>query len=230
MIKLDMKAIINFATGHYMKGQERLRQSLVDQGFDGLFMGFNHESQIGSPQHELNPYAFKVYAFEKVLSMGYKKILWVDASVWAVKPLDPIWASLEEKGYMKEYAGHLVGTWANDATLNYFGVTRDEAMKMEMHANGGFFALDFDTDIAKEFFEKWKASMMAGMFKGAWANANNSESTDPRCQGHRHDMTCGSIIANQLGMKAYNRDTLMAYVGEPYGPAPETAVMYAQGM
>lgn len=224
------KAIINFATGHYIKGQDRLRKSLTDVGFDGDFMGWNHEDQIGSPLHKNNPYAFKVYAFERAIDKGYKKILWVDASIWAVKPLDPIWDCLDERGYVKQYAGHLVGTWANDASLAHFGITRDEAMKMEMHGNGGFFALDFDIPIAKEFFEKWKAAMLAGMFMGAWTNKHMSESQDSRCQGHRHDMTCGSIIANQLDMKAYPKDLLMAYVGDGYGTPPESAVMYAQGM
>lgn len=225
-----MKAIINFATGHYIKGQERLRQSLVDQGFDGEFMGWTHESQIGAPAHSLNPYAFKCYAFDQALARGYKKILWVDASVWAVKPLDPIWSSLEEKGYMKEYAGHLVGTWSSDTQLQYFGITRDEAMDLPMHANGGFFALDFDVPIAVEFFNRWKKAMLDGQFIGPWTNKNNEVSADPRCQGTRHDMTCGSIIANQLGMTAYPRDTLMAYIGDVYGTPPETAVMHAQGL
>ena len=72
--------------------------------------------------------------------------------------------------------------------------------------------------------------MLDGIFKGAWTNDNNSESADPRCKGHRHDMVCGSIIANQLGMTAYTPERYMAYVGEEYGEPPETAVMFAQGI
>jgi len=131
---------------------------------------------------------------------------------------------------MKQYAGHLCGTWANDRCLEYFGITRDEAMELPMHGNGGFFALDFDTEIAQQFFLRWRQAMLDGIFKGAWNNDNNCESTDPRCKGHRHDMICGSIIANQLKMSALPKDLLMAYVGEPYGEAPETVVMLAQGI
>jgi len=131
---------------------------------------------------------------------------------------------------MKQYAGHLVGTWANDRSLEYFGITRDEAMGMEMHGNGGFFALDFETEIANEFFNRWKQAMLDGMFKGEWTNDRRTESMDERCKGHRHDMTCGSIIANQLGMTAYTPNRYMAYVGDQYAPPPDSAVMYCQGI
>lgn len=225
-----MKAIINFATGHYIKGQERLRQSLIDQGFDGEFMGFTHGSQIGAPQHNLNPYAFKCFAFDQALARGYKKILWVDASIWAIKPIESLWKCLDERGYVKQEAGHLCSTWSSDTQLQYFGITRDEAEKMPMHGNGGFFALDFDVPLSVEFFNRWKKAMMDGQFMGPWNNDNNVVSSDPRCKGTRHDMICGSIIANQLDMKAYPKDLLMAYVGGQYETPPESACFYAQGM
>ena len=225
-----MKAIINFASGRYIKGQDRLSESLLKVGFDGTFLSWTKEQSIGAPLHKDNPYGFKIYAFDQAIKAGYKKILWVDASIWAIKPLDPIWDCVDKLGYMKQYAGHLCGTWANDRCLEYFGITRDEAMEMEMHANGGFFALDFDTDIAQQFFLRWRQSMLDGIFKGSWNNDNNCESTDPRCKGHRHDMVCGSIIANQLKMTAYPEHTLMAYVGDQYNDPPETSVMLAQGI
>ncbi|KKN67210.1 hypothetical protein LCGC14_0463830 [marine sediment metagenome] len=223
-------AIINFASGRYVVGQDRLHKSLLDVGFDGTFLSWTKEESIGSPVHKDNPYAFKIYAFEQALKAGYTKILWVDASIWAIKPLDPIWEALEKHGYVKQYAGHLCGTWSSDKQLVYFGVTRDEAMKLEMYGNGGFLALDFDVPIAAEFFKRWRQAMLDGQFKGPWNNDNNCVSSDPRCKGTRHDMLCGSVIANQLKMTAYPEHTLMVYVGEPYGEPPETAVMYAQGI
>ena len=224
------KCIINFASGRYVKGQDRLSESLLKVGFDGTFLSWTKEESIGSPLHKDNPYAFKIYCFEHAMKAGYTKILWVDASIWAVKPLDPIWKHLAKHGHMKQYAGHLCGTWDNDRCLEYFGITRDEAMDMEMQGNGGFFALDFDTEIAQQFFLRWRQAMLDGIFKGSWNNDNNCESSDPRCKGHRHDMLCGSIIANQLKMSALPKDLLMAYIGEQYEEPPETAIMYAQGI
>ncbi|PCJ57934.1 MAG: hypothetical protein COA65_08725 [Rhodospirillaceae bacterium] len=225
-----MKAIINVATGRYIKGQDRLSRSLLEVGFDGTFLSWTKEVSIGAPLHKDNPYAFKIYAFDQALKAGYTKILWVDASIYAIKPLDPIWEHLDKHGHMKQYAGHLCGTWSSDSQLECFGITRDEAMDMEMHGNGGFFALDFETEIANEFFTRWKQAMLDGQFKGSWNNDNNCESADPRCKGCRHDMTCGSIIANQLKMSALPENLLMAYVGEQYETPPETVVMLAQGI
>ncbi len=224
------KCIINVSTGRYIKGLDRLRESLDTVGFDGDLLAWTAESQIGAPLHQHNPYAFKIYAFDEALRQGYRKILWVDASIWAIKPLDPIWEGLEKHGYVKQYAGHLCGTWSSDSQLEYFGVTRDEAMKLEMYGNGGFLALDFDVPIAQEFFKRWKQAMLDDQFKGSWNNDNNCVSSDPRCKGTRHDMLAGSMIANQLKMYAYPEHTLMAYTGGNYNEAPETAVMLAQGI
>ena len=205
-----MKAIINFASGRYVKGQERLRESLLKVGFDGEYLSWTTEESIGSPLHKDNPYAFKIYCFEQALNAGHTKILWVDASIWAIKPVDPIWECVDRLGYMKQYAGHLCGTWSSDKQLEYFGITRDEAMNLEMHGNGGFFALDFENEKAKEFFKRWKQAFVDGMFKGSWNNDNNCESTDPRCKGTRHDRICGNIIANQLNLVAYVPTSIMS--------------------
>jgi len=221
--------IINFASGRFVKGQDRLRDSLTKVGWDGDLLTWTEEHQIGAPLHKDNPYAFKIYAFDEALRLGYRRILWVDASIWAIKPITPIWEGLNDHGYVKQYAGHLCGWWCNDRSLEYMGVTRDEAMKMEMYGNGGFLALDFSVPIAIEFFKMWKDAMLAGMFKGEWNNTTKTESQDERCKGHRHDMALGSLVANQLEMYAYPEHTLMAYTGGNYNEAPESAVMLAQG-
>jgi hypothetical protein len=36
---------------------------------------------------------------------------------------------------------------------------------------------------------------------GSWTNQNKKVSNDPRCLGHRHDQSVGSILACQLGME-----------------------------
>ena len=222
--------IINFASGRYIKGQDRLRESLDTVGWDGDLLTWTAEHQIGAPLHKDNPYAFKIYCFDEALRQGYKRIFWVDASIWAIKPITPIWDCVERLGYMKQYAGHLCGWWSSDTQLEYFGITRDEAMGMEMHGNGGFFALDFDNERASEFFDRWKQAMLDGQFKGPWHNDNNCVSSDPRCKGTRHDMICGSIIANQLEMVAYTPHRLMQYVGDGTQEPFETVVMMAQGV
>lgn len=208
-----MKAIVNVATSQYVYGKKRLRESLQEHYNGDVYM-YDNEYEVESPTHQENPYAFKIYAIEKMRQMGYKQVLWLDASVYAVKNVQPLFDWIKEKGFFMEAAGHWTGTWCNDETLAYFGITRDEAMQMPMFS-AGFTGLDFENPIAVEFFEKWKASMNAGCFRGNWTN-------------HRHDMTCASIIANQMGLV---RDWsggghYFAYIGEGYSQPQETVIFH----
>lgn len=223
----EEKCIINLATGHYVNGQERLRKSLATVSFFGRFMGVTSEAAVNAPSHRDNPYAFKIYAFRQVLESGRTQILWLDASVWAITPLDTIFEKMATDGYIMQDAGHWVGRWSNDRCLEYFGITRDEAMKMPMIGNAGFLGLNFNNEVAKEFFSKWEAAMEAGIFKGEWTNDNKTESQDPRCTGHRHDMSCSSIIANQMGLIRQNGQEFLNYGTEPLN---DSVCLLAQGM
>jgi len=68
------------------------------------------------------------------------------------------------------------------------------------------------------------------MFKGAWNNNNQTESQDPRCKGHRHDMSCGSIMVNQLGMKYKSGNDYLNYAAPNETPRNETVIFFAQGL
>jgi hypothetical protein len=211
-----MKAIVNLSTAQYNRGRQRLVDSL-NGNFDGGVFTFTSESEVGSPLHTENPYAFKIYAIEKVKEMGYTEILWLDASCHAIKNVQPIFDWMKEKGIFLESAGHLAGSWSNDETLNYFGISREQAMSMPMYS-AGFTGLDFNNPISVEYFQKWKKSMLDGYFKGSWVN-------------HRHDMTCGSIIANQMGLleKFSGGGNFFAYTGEAYGTPKDSVIFYVSG-
>lgn len=194
-----MKAIVSLATDLFRRGQIRLMDSLINKT-DADFIGFNSVEQVAAPPHSNNPYAFKIYAIQAALNRGYRQILWLDASAYAVNPVQPIFDIIERDGYFLEEAGHWAGTWANDKALNYFGIDRDEAMTIPMFS-AGWTGLNFEAEIAREFFARWKNAMLSGCFIGGWHNTEKTESQDERCKGHRHDMVCGSIIAHKLGMK-----------------------------
>lgn len=208
------RCIVNLATGKYIDGQYRLRHSLKDVDF----VSFQSESEIDAPEHWLNPYAFKIYAIEKALERGYNQILWLDASLYAVKDITPVWDWLDKRGIFMEEAGHWAGTWSPKYVLDYFKITKDEAMKMSMFS-AGFIGLDFRKEISREFFAQWKNAMLAGMFKGSWSD-------------HRHDMTCGSIIANQMGLvnRYSSGGQFFAYVGPGYSEPKSTACFHLKGI
>jgi hypothetical protein len=223
------KAIINFANGRYMIGQERLKKSLIEHGFDGDFIGWQNENQIGSPPHKANPYAFKTHGFQKAFDQGYDMVVWLDASVVAVADIQPMWDKIESQGYIMQEAGHLCSTWCNDASLQHFGITRDKAQHFPMYGNAGFLGLNRHNEKAMDFFNQWHNASKIGAFIGSWDNKNNSESRDTRCKGHRHDMSCGSIIANQLKMKMESGNEWLHYA--PPTQQPKTNVIFhAQGV
>lgn len=215
------RVVASFANerGNYLLGLDRLGESLSRQmgnpaAFD--FRGFRGEASVGAPPHLENPYAFKIYCIDRVLSMGYRKVLWLDASVVAMAPLGGIWEVIERDGYIMQEAGHSVGRWCNDRTLEYFGLSREEAMGIFMYGNAGFLGLDLDNGVASRFYRLWKQSMLDGQFIGSWEN-------------HRHDMTCGSVIAHTLGMKYQSGSRWLHYA--PIDQAPEAGVVFhASGM
>jgi hypothetical protein len=224
------KVIINVSTGNYIVGQERLRSTLSGY-YDGDILFFTEENQIDSPTHKENPYAFKTYAFQHALDLGYKKILWLDASIYAIKDISSVWNMIEEKGYIMQYAGWNCGQWSNDRSLEYFGLERDYSMNMPMYGNAGLLGLNFEKELPKLFFEKWHKASQDGIFMGAWNNNDNSESNDVRCLGHRHDMSVGSIIANLLGMSYINSDEVLQYGSAPFEePMNDSICLKAYGI
>ena len=139
------RAIVNLVNNNanYIDCQKRLEQSALnneDKSFD--FFCFQNESQVQAPPHHDNPYAFKIYAIEKMREMGYKQIVWLDASIVLVDDFSPIWEWIFQKGFFFEEAGHYAGSWCNESTLSYFGLTREQAMTMPMFA-AGYCGFDF---------------------------------------------------------------------------------------
>lgn len=207
--------IVNFATRSYRQGQQRLKNSL--NGHKSLM--FDDYSQIGSPTHSESPYQFKIHTIEKGRQLD-PVVLWADASMWRVGDLSIIENLIIQDGYFCSEAGHYVGRWTNEFTRNYFNLTESEARQ----ENGGFtmfsaglLGLDFNSPIANEFFNQWKAAALAGCFRGDWAD-------------HRHDMTVGSIIACRLGMKYQRGGQHMSYIGPGYSHPEPGSVFYLQGI
>ena len=200
--------IVTLGTYQYTNGRERLEKSLRDFGYRsaaeesdvGNYILFTDESEVGAPPHRPYNYHFKVYAIEECLRRGWEKILWMDCSLYLVAPLTPIFDLVSQDGYYFEDSGNPDGYWTNDKCLNYFGITRDEALTFNQH-HGGLVGHDFTNPITREYWDRFRKSMEAGMFQGSWHNYSNSESSDPRCKGHRHEQSCASNVRYQMGLK-----------------------------
>jgi len=206
--------VVNFATGHYLKGQRRLEQSI--KGYPVLML--TDYAAIGSPTHQESPYQFKIHAIEKAFELD-DIVLWMDASMWCVGDLSGIENKIKTEGYFCEEAGHWVGSWTNAFAMDYFKLTAEEAKVpggMFMFS-AGLLGLNKKSQLAMDFFNQWKASALAGCFRGDWSN-------------HRHDMTCGSIIAQRLGMKYQRGGSHLSYIGPGYSAPEPGSVIYLQGI
>ena len=221
------QVIVNLSTPRFHRAQARLRASL--EGYGIPYLDYNSEAQVKAPLHRDNPYAFKVYAIEQARRAGADHVLWLDSSCYAIADPAPIFDIIANKGYFMEEAGHVAGKWANDNCLQHFGITRDEAMEIPMFS-AGFTGINFNDMFAAEFFRQWKEAMLAGAFKGGWTNTNKTESQDARCEGHRHDMVCASIIAHKLGMTYEPGGTYFQYAAPSDPVRAESIIFKLQGI
>jgi hypothetical protein len=206
--------IVNFSTKEYARGQQRLSNSL--NGYKKLML--NDYVSINSPTHQQSPYEFKIWAIEAAWQYD-NIVLWMDSSMWLVGDMSKIENLILRDGYFMSEAGAWVGDWTNQYTRNYFNLTQEEAKVpggLTMFS-AGLLGLDRNNPLAMEFFVQWKASALAGCFKGDWSN-------------HRHDMSAASIIAQRLGMRYQRGGEHMSYIGSGYGPPEKGSVIYLQGI
>lgn len=224
--------VINLGRGAwYPRGQARLRDSLVHHGQGVITYLWSDESQIGAPYHQDVPYAFKPAAFNYAQSQGHDVVLWCDCSVWAIRNIQPVLNHIKEHGHVFFAGGWDCGQWSTDTALENLGVTRDEATAMPMFM-ACCMGLDLSTEKGQKFLEKWtRLSLDGKTFPGPWSNDDKQASKDPRCLGHRHDQTAGSIIAAQLNMSlTIGHETYFAYYYDKMEDIKETVCLLAQGM
>ncbi len=197
--KEGLVAIVSYADGVYAPFLHRLQASVRRHSPGIPVFTFSDFSDIGSPTHADNPYAFKVYAIETVRRMGYRYILWCDSILQLQRPIESLLPEITARGVYLAKDGWACGTWANDRALQAFGVSRDQAMEITS-IWACFMGFDFAVPKAQEFFARWKQACEAGLFRGLHYDTNKTESQDPRCRGHRHDQTCAELVAYMVGI------------------------------
>ena len=219
------RCIINVATDHYKVGQDRLVASLREHGYTGEIMLWGDNLPDGCPTHQQVPYAFKTYAMQAAARAGHNVLLWLDASMWAIKSPEPVLRHIEEHGHLFDagWDGWL-GNWTTDAFLAKHGMTRDEAMTVRMFA-AGVTGLDLRRPRSVEFLDRWHGMAQDGVsFIGPW----KGESEDPRYNGHRHDMSAASLLAHRMGLEIVDIGCwkYQAFVPDP---PPET-IFFCRGV
>jgi hypothetical protein len=190
-------AFVTFSNGRYLGQEEKLISSVKKWCPEADVFAFHSFEEIDCPPHSLAPYAFKPCCIEKVRAQGYKTIWWCDSIVRLSKSIDDLLPTLSKVGVYLQSDGWKVGTWANDRALQYFNVTRDQAMEITA-IYACIMGFDFRNPVANEFLRRWKKAAWDGIFYGRWDNKEKTESQDERCRGHRHDQTCAELISYDL--------------------------------
>lgn len=115
------RCVVNVATGRYVGGQIRLHESI---GYTA-FLHWSDRMPPGSPPHDEVPYAFKAHALEHARQAGWDLVLWADASIVAIRPLDPLLEKIERDGYWISDNGYLNHEWTARSAYALLGVTPD---------------------------------------------------------------------------------------------------------
>ena len=237
------RAVVNVASDSWVRGQNRLHKRLHEMG-ENLVLWTN-QLPPGSPPHRLHgafagtqekniPYAFKAYALVEAAKQ-YDTLLWADACILPVQPLESLWERIERDGY-----------WISRQGCNNYEWTADSACK-DLFPECGNFDGDYDYTHAREInrtiphvvatsfgfsmkhpqgraflSEYYRLAGTTRAFCGPWSNANVSGAvagfrTAPcgpaDVWGHRHDQTAASVIAWRLGFELTSPPEVFAYRG-----------------
>ncbi len=186
----------------YAAGIDRLDQSLRYNGFLGDTM-FWKDYPEGCPKHEgEGQYNFKVFAFNEAFSRGYKVVLWLDASFYAIKDAMPIMDYVNDNGLYFFKSGYPLSATATDKLL--FGLNRVDFVDVPEFATGAV-GINIENPNGRAFFKSWERLMQSGFFGGS-RNHDESDSKHPLFKFSRQDQSTASIVLNSMGITTSGED------------------------
>lgn len=205
-----MRAVINLSTKKYWKGQERLSETLKGKT-DAQILLYRKESDIDAPRHQESMYGFKPMAFQKAYELGFTTVLWLDASMYVIKDLTPIFEHIEEHGYLFQDSGWMNDRWTTPEAEKYFGTNKGKMI------SSGVVGLDLTDADACDFLYLWMGAMKDGMFNGSHDN-------------YRHDQSVASLIIENMGLEITPNETYWQYGRPEEQPKHENILILANGI
>lgn len=143
----------------YPQGALRLAEEIARSDFKGhvrLKIGGWPDLEGGSLALAHVPFAFKACFFREVQKMGYKRVLWLDASVLPVVSLNEIFKRIEKQGYFVQEGYHLLTKefFLDEKTAGAFGLGLDEAAAMKS-CSAAILGLDLTQDKPQRLLQAW---------------------------------------------------------------------------
>lgn len=243
------RTVVSVATDSWVTGLRRLRAELQELGQVGLFWEnrfpdgcppHRDRGMLAGPKSKTVPYAFKAYAMKAAADKGAQQIIWADACIRPIAPLDRIWEHLEKHGVWICRNGWMNHEWTADsaypdlfplmydiATDPSIALTAARRLNRDIpHVVATTFGVDMRHPIGRAFLDRYyQLASTTRAFCGPWRNlaapAMEGVATDHTCGhcgpattlGHRHDQTCASVIAWELGVTLCNPPDMFAYAG-----------------
>lgn len=230
---MSKRCILNVAVGGwYPRGLKRLRDSLQAQGFKGDFIGWENNYPPGCPPHGDVPDAFVGYSFKDAIEKGYTSILWLDASCWAIRPVEPIFEHFEEHGHLFYNNGHNIGEWCKDSACERLHLDREKSFSMP-DMTGMFMGIDYTQPAPKAWMDEFIDVTVNSpeTLQGPFPRCQPGEiSTDPRVKGHAHEQTVAGALAYHHGLGFTPQPNHFLQVKYPQDEIRKEAIILAAGM
>jgi len=231
---LNKRIIVNVAIGDadswYHRGQARLFQSIKDHTPNFGYVAANLISKK-TPLEAAFPYEEKIAAVKYAAENGYTKILWLDCSIMAIRPLNDIWNYIEKNGYYLYKSGENACQTANDNALNFYGISRDTAELYDECASN-VVGLNLDTEVGFNLYNLWISSLNGTANRGVKFPTGTQrllESEDPRFKYARQDQSTLSLSAAKLGGLKMEDHNHFVYRDEAGNVPSETAIFKLKG-
>lgn len=224
---MTRRAVVSVATGPYVKGLDRIGEAGALVGAFAALVSWRDMLPPGCPSHSGRPYAFKAYALQYAAQeSAADTLLWCDASILPIRPLEPLWERIERDGIWFSRNGWTNAQWtADSAYADLFpGVPIDEARAMNAkipHVVATAFGISLRTEIGRAFLAAYfRLASETTAFCGPWKNSDawshdrrTGPCGPPSTLGHRHDQTCASVICARLGVTLTDPPDVFAYRG-----------------
>ncbi len=214
--------------GWYPIGIDRMERSLLFNGYAGDMKFWRNEYPVNCPQHNDNPYAFKIYAFQEAFNLGYKVVVWLDCSFWAIKNPMPIFDIVNEHGVFAFRSGYNCAQTATDKLLSVCGISRDEAEQLPEIATG-IVGINIDNPNGSKVFETWKLYCEEGLFKNNRVHDLN-DSADERFLHGRQDQSAFSLAVHTNKIEFMYDDYVAYYNSGNPGYNPDRCCFFIGGI
>lgn len=218
--------IVSCGTGwNYGAGVDRLESSLKYHGYLGDTM-FWKTLPDGCPEPVGDgQYNFKVYAIQAAIEAGYKVILWLDASLYAIRDVMPIFDYIIDNGLFFFRTGYPLSATATDKLLHFAQEEREDLIDVPEHATGAV-GINLNHSAGEAFWAEWRIYMKAGMFGGNRVR-DRSDSTHPLFFFSRQDQSSASMILHKMGITEIGHEKRwISY----YPHQEETTIFFVKGL